>query len=136
MKNLFLRCVQTCRKAFMMCLGLGGRKAPEDEEAIGRDDETVDDNDNDEESDEEADAAGDEEDDGEDDEEEEEEDEERRPLFNGEFNRRLIAHGGRPYVLNAPPPVFGDDSDEESPTSTRRRRNAWLEARRLRRSRL
>ncbi|KAI4194348.1 MAG: hypothetical protein LQ348_002657 [Seirophora lacunosa] len=92
MKNLFLRCVQTCRKAFMMCLGLGGRKAPEDEEA---------------------DAAGDEEDDDEDDEEEEEEDEERCSLFNGESNRRLIAHGGRPYVLNAAPPVFGDDSDEE-----------------------
>lgn len=64
----------------MMCLGLGGRKAPEDEEA---------------------DAAGDEEDDDEDDEEEEEEDEERCSLFNGESNRRLIAHGGRPYVLNA-----------------------------------
>ncbi|KAI4115863.1 MAG: hypothetical protein LQ345_003617 [Seirophora villosa] len=80
-----------------------------------RDDEVVDDNDNDEEVDEEADAAGDEEDDDEDDEEEEEEeeDEERRPLFNGEFNRRLTAHGGRPYVPNAPPPVFGDDSDEE-----------------------
>ncbi|KAL9011423.1 MAG: hypothetical protein Q9173_003731 [Seirophora scorigena] len=96
MKTLLLRCVQTCRKAFMACFGLGGRKAPEDEEATGGGDEVVDDNDNDEEADEEADAAGDEEDD----EEEEEEDEERRPLFNEEFNRRLMAHGGRSYVLN------------------------------------
>ncbi|KAI4086394.1 MAG: hypothetical protein LQ344_007589 [Seirophora lacunosa] len=110
--------------------GRGGRrtvchdKAPVEIPQVAncnRDDEVVDDNDNDEEADEEADAAGDEEDDAagdeedddEDDEEEEEEDEERRPLFNGESNRRLIAHGGRPYVLNAAPPVFGDDSDEE-----------------------